>query len=199
MGGWLTIVIKVEASADYPIVKGEILTGGIIVYPTDTLYGLGCDPSNGNAVARVAELKGRSRQQPVSVAFHSFQAAKAWLDIAPAVAREAKRLLPGPVTLILKASAAAPPSIVFDGNIGLRVPDDERVLKFLKACGPLTATSANRHGEKAPAALAELSHEIRHAIKICVDGGFAKYARPSTVIDMTGGKPATVREGAGNG
>ncbi|MBI5001116.1 MAG: threonylcarbamoyl-AMP synthase [Euryarchaeota archaeon] len=181
------------------MIKKEILSGGIIVYPTDTLYGLGCDPANGNAVARVAELKGRSRHQPVSVAFHSYQAAKAWLDVTPAVAKEVKKLLPGPVTLILKASGAAPPSIVFNGTIGLRVPDDERVLGFLKECGPLTATSANRHGEKAPAALSELSGNIRHAVNICVDGGFARYAKPSTVIDLSSGKPQTVREGAKNG
>jgi L-threonylcarbamoyladenylate synthase len=199
MGGWLTIVIKVDAIADFPMIRKEIQSGGIIVYPTDTLYGLGCDPANGNAVARVAELKGRSRHQPVSVAFHSFTAAKPWLDLTPAVAKEAKKLLPGPVTLILKASGKAPPSIVFNGTIGLRVPDDERVQRFLKECGPLTATSANRHGEKAPAALAELSGDIRHSVKVCVDGGFAKYARPSTVIDMSSGNPQTVREGANDG
>lgn len=166
-----------------------IRRGGIIIYPTDTLYGLGASALDQKAVERVYEIKKRPMNQPISVA-----TALKDLDL---VARTEgyddiiARLLPGPVTLLLPAQEGIPAPLVQDGKVGIRMPDDPVTRALLDATGPLTATSANLAGES-PEPEPRDSPVVRHSDYVLRDG--PRQGEPSTVFDAVTGE--VVREGA---
>ena len=154
---------------------------GIIVYPTDTVYGLGGDAFSDDAILRVYEAKGRPLGKPMSVAVSD-------TDMLCAIARTddfalgfAGRFLPGPVTIILEARSCIPPILTGGtGRIGVRIPAHDLALAIISGFdSPITATSANRAGEKDPASPAE----ARVPYDLLVDGG-ALPGTPSTVVDL---------------
>jgi L-threonylcarbamoyladenylate synthase len=130
--------VTIDAAAD------AVRDGRAVVYPTETVYGLGADATDADAVARVFDLKGRSREKPLSVAVPDVDAA---LDYTRPTAREERfmrRFLPGPVTVVV-ARRPALPDVLTAGRdrVGVRVPDHEVALDLLERSPPLTATSAN--------------------------------------------------------
>jgi tRNA threonylcarbamoyl adenosine modification protein (Sua5/YciO/YrdC/YwlC family) len=171
--------------------------GRLVVYPTDTLYGLGADPYAPAAMDRLAAAKGRPRDLPVSMAVGSV--ADLWrygrrTAVAEAVAR---RHLPGPLTLLLRPTEAAPSSLVSSaGLLGLRVPDHPVSLALTRRFGPITATSANRHGGPAPPTADEAAAQLGDAVAVYVDAGPCPHGVPSTVVDASRDALLVVREGA---
>ena len=165
----------------------HVKNGGVLAYPTDTLYGLGADPFNGRAVRRVFALK-RTEPHPISAAFPSFEEASEFAYLP----QWARTLLPGPVTIVARARREVR-YISDNGSIGIRVPDNGTALEILKRCGPLTATSANLHGgpDMTPAEIKETFGEN----VLLVEGEEPGYMRPSTVIDVRQGLDI-IREGA---
>ncbi|MEW5937737.1 MAG: L-threonylcarbamoyladenylate synthase [Candidatus Thermoplasmatota archaeon] len=188
--------MKLEEDTDLTEVVQVVLEGGLIVYPTDTLYALGCDPRCENAVAALRRLKGKESGTPISVAFDSIERALAWTEPSMELRRIAERYLPGPVTLVVQASDRAPPGILHEGAIGIRVPDDPMVQRLLRACGPLTATSANLHGEPPPSSLIEVSEKILEGVEISLDGGSTRCSMPSTVLRLSERGVEVLRIGA---
>lgn len=162
--------------------------GELVVYPTDTLYGLGADATDPDAVDRVYWAKGRPRDDPVSVATS--------LDAVDRVAdtgdhRDAvEALLPGPVTILLPARDGLAPPLARDGKVGIRVPDDPVALDLLELAPPVTATSANRSGD--PPLRVPRGEFVREMDYVLDDG--PRSGDPSTVYDAATGE--VVREGA---
>jgi len=164
---------------------------GLIVYPTETVYGLGGDAFSDIAIGRVYEAKDRLRGKPISIAVSDIEmlACVAYLD--EAAERFINRFLPGPVTVVLKAKSCVSAELTGGtGMIGIRWPDHEIALAIIRELdAPITSTSANISGDVAPRTLSEVN--VRY--DLFVDGGLLP-GTPSTVVDLT--KKEIIRPGA---
>jgi len=176
-----------------------IRDGRVVVIPTDTVYGLACTPHRAGAVRALSALKGRSPEQPIAIVAFSIETLVECVPELPegAVAR-ARRLLPGPYTLVLP-NPACRFAWLSGGNpetIGVRVPSlTGPACDLLEAVGSVAATSANLHGGPDPRRLTEVPETLRKAAAAVVDGGDLP-GTPSTVLDLTGPEPRVLREGA---
>ncbi len=176
-----------------------VRSGGVLVYPTETVYGLGCDPANEAAVRRVRRIKGRDADRPVLALTDTWHRAEAWI----AVRAEAHRRLmehdpPLAVTLVFEASAAAPSSLVSaSSEIGLRRMADPFCRALVAAAGtPVLSTSANRAGHPPAARFADLDPAVTAAADLAVDAGRPLGGTPSTVVRIEDGRLVVLREGA---
>ncbi len=162
-----------------------IAEGGIVSYPTDTVYGLGCDPFSQRALERVMEVKGY-RKKPLPVLVKTFQDCLRIAEFQEKAARLANRFWPGPLTIVLKAKAIVPEEVAPSGTIGVRSPKHATCLNLIGLCsGYLVGTSANLTG-KAPATTAEeVVTGLGDKIDIVVDGGRAPLGVSSTVVDLS--------------
>ena len=172
--------------------------GEVVVIPTDTVYGIGADAFDPEAVAAVLSAKGRGRDMPPPVLIPDVRTVD---GLARAVPEWARRLVtelwPGPLTLVLLAQ----PSLHWDlgetaGTVALRMPDDEIALEVLRETGPLAVTSANRTGEPAATTVTDAAVQLGPAVSVYLDGGPRTSQEPSTIIDCTGEHPVVLRLGA---
>jgi L-threonylcarbamoyladenylate synthase len=174
-----------------------IRSGGLAVIPTDTVYGLACDPNRREAVERLATVKGRAAEQPIAVLAASVDVLFDTLpELEGLLRRVVAELLPGPYTLVLPNPAQRFPWLVGprSDTLGVRVPDVSGIAKtMLDTVGVLAATSANLHGGADPRRVHDLPPEISSAA-VVLDGGELP-GTPSTVLDLTGREPVVLREG----
>jgi L-threonylcarbamoyladenylate synthase len=179
------------------LIVQELRGGGLVVYPTDTVYGLGADPSNADAVRRIFAAKKRPEGQPLSVCVANLEAARTIAAISPAAERLCRTWLPGPVTLLFRPTATAPKAIVSAENtVAVRVPKHAVALLLAKQFGPITATSANVHGTPAPLEAWQAAEQLGETVDLYLDAGPCPLGRESTVVDLTGPEPRVIREGA---
>lgn len=171
--------------------------GGLVVHPTDTVYGLAADPFQVDAVERLYVAKARPRDLAVSMAVVDAEAVFRYGERTPLAEAFCAKNLPGPFTVVLRPTTAAPaPILSKDGKIAIRVPDHPIARLLARAFGPITSTSANRHGQPSPATCEEARAQLGDAVDVYVDGGPAPLGRESTVVDLTGPKPRILRAGA---
>ena len=175
--------------------RAHLRSGGLLVYPTDTLWGLGCAALDGAAVARLLRLKDRS-SDGLSVMVGSPDELWALGERSPVAEALAARWLPGPLTLVLPAACALPEGVGRDGTIGLRVPDHSVALALARGL-PVVTTSANRHGEPPAATLAEVRAALGSAARY-IDGA-SPQGDPSTVVRITAAGCEVLRAGAISG
>lgn len=172
--------------------------GGVVAFPTETVYGLGADGLDPAACARVFEIKGRPRFDPLIL--HECSAARArrlFSQVPPAAERLMKKFWPGPLTLVLP-KARAVPAIVTAGlpTVAVRVPACRAALALIKAAGrPVAAPSANRFGRLSPTTAAHVRSQLGDAPDIILDGGPTKIGVESTIITFRGGTPVLLRPG----
>ena len=161
--------------------------GKLVVYPTDTIYGLGADALNSKAVDLIYEVKQRPREQPISILVADFEMLYRYANVSQAQKKVLEEQLPGPYTFILEPKEKMS---VSDGNVGFRIPK-HWCTKIAKEFGkPITTTSANIHGRETPSTITELRKTFRDRVEVYVDGGTLS-GKPSMVIDLTTSK--TVR------
>jgi len=175
----------------------EVLrTGGLVVHPTDTVYGLGADPFQREAVDRVFAAKGRPRNQPISIAVAE-PADVFRFGFKSAIAEAfCTKNLPGPFTVVVRATRDAPaPVVTTDGRIAIRVPAHPIPRLLAKAYGPITATSANLHGLPSPVTCSEAHEQLGDRVDIYLDGGPTPLRGESTVVDLSGDRPKVLRQG----
>lgn len=166
---------------------------GVIAYPTDTLYGLGADALDEEAVARVFAVKGRPEAVPFPVLVAELEDAKHVAHLTPLARELAAKHLPGGLTLVLKARATVPDNLLGGlDTVAVRVPDAPWARDLARRFGPVTATSANLHGMP-PAAAAD--DAALPGVDLVVDGGRLP-GTPSTIVDATGSEPKVLRAGA---
>jgi len=163
-----------------------IKNGGVVVYPTDTLYGLGANALDKGAVKRVFEIKGRKFNKPISIAFSSLEQAKKYVKFNYTALKLAKKFLPGPLTLILPLKKKLPENLTQGKNeIGIRIPDNKIALELIKKSGvPITATSANLSGGKDPVTAKEAIKQIGNKVDLILDAGKCKYSKGSTIVKI---------------
>ena len=181
-------------------VAEKIRAGEVLGMPTDTFYGLAVDPFNLHAVDRVYEIKTRSRHKPLSLLIESVdQAADLAWPVPEIFYLLARRFWPGPLTIIVKADPKLPLKVTANtGNVALRVPNAEVPLAIIRSAGlPITATSANLHGEMECTNAMEVRDQLGDCLSIIVDGGQAPGVMPTTIIDLTAdGSWRLLRHGA---
>jgi L-threonylcarbamoyladenylate synthase len=180
-----------------------VATGGVAVFPTDTVYGVCCDPDDEAAAQRLYELKGRPPERPAAVMFFAIEPAlRALADLSPAERRVLEALLPGPVTLLIENRSRdfAAACRTDPATLGLRVPRLPEGLRALaQIAEPVMQTSANRSGEPDARTLDEVPRSLRDGADLVLDGG-ALRGTASTVIDLreyaASGEWHVLREGA---
>ena len=169
--------------------------GEVIVYPTDTLYALGADIYNGDAVRKVFAIKQRPLSVPLPVAVASTKEIATIAEVPEHARRIIDRFLPGTLTIMLPKKSLVP-AIVTSGTptIAVRVPDHPLALRLLKKYGPLTVTSANRHHEKTPGVIKDILMQLQTKTLVSLDGGRLDVS-PSTIVDLTTPIMRVVRQG----
>lgn len=174
--------------------RDAIRQGGLIVYPTDTVYGIGCDATNPHAIERLRGAKGFQRDRGVSVLFATVDEAKAWTRWTPIAESLAGAFLPGPLTLILESHEDVPSALLPpEGTLAVRHIRDEPALTLARV-RPLVATSANKHNAPSSTTIQEAKAAFGDDVDAYVDGG--RLTGPaSTVVDARGKQPTVIREG----
>ena len=171
--------------------------GGVIAYPTDTVYGLGCDLMNKHAVERLYSIKGMERSHPLAFVCPDLSDIARYAIVDNQVYRVLRRFLPGPYTFILQATRDVPKMVQMRRkNVGIRVPGCEATRALARELGrPIISTTAARPGEEPIVAPHEIDASFR-GLAMVLDGGAGGNV-PTTVIDLTKAPPEIVREGAG--
>jgi L-threonylcarbamoyladenylate synthase len=179
-----------------------LAAGGVIVFPTETFYGLGCDPRSPEAVRHLVALKGREPGKPLPLIACHTAAARAAVLLAPGDARHweilARRFWPGPLTIVAPASPGLAPEITAgSGEVGVRVSSLDLARRLAEAAGGLiVATSANRGGSPPGAAIDRLDPGILAACDLTLAAGATPGGLPSTVVRVASGNAVLLREGA---
>jgi tRNA threonylcarbamoyl adenosine modification protein (Sua5/YciO/YrdC/YwlC family) len=177
----------------------EILSnGGIIAYPTDTYYGIGCDILNKKAIARVYQLKRRSKHKPFSFICSDLKNISQYAQITNYAYKTMKRLLPGPYTFILRGSRLVPKIMLTKRKTaGIRVPDHAICLAIVRELGhPILSTSATDPDGVILESLVEIEERLGHALDLIIRGGPVP-SKPSSVVSLIDDAPEIIREGQG--
>ena len=173
---------------------GILDKGGVIIYPTDTLYGLGADAANERAKKRIYEIKGRDFDKPLSICVSSLSQAEKFAKVDGTAWLLAEKFLPGPLTLVLEQQKELK-YISKDGKIAVRIPENIFAIRLAEMRGrAFTSTSANLSGGKNPVSVGDIPDEVKDKCDLVVDGGISKFMKTSTVLDVSERK--IIREGA---
>lgn len=197
-------VTKVDQNAPARVALDEAVGvlsfGGVLVMPTDSVYGIGCAATPANpAHERIFAIKRRDRAQTLPWLIADFEDLSRYAaEVSPAALKLATAFWPGALTLVVRASQAVPAEYRgADGTIALRMPDSNLVRELARRVGaPLATTSANTHGEAAATSGASVEARIVEEADLTLDGGPAPIAIASTIVSVTGSEPRVLREGA---
>ena len=179
-------------------IRDVLGAGGLVVYPTDTVYGLAADPFQEAAIARVYAAKERPRDLTLSMAVADSEALFRYGVRTPLAEAFCTKNLPGPYTVVLRATEEAPKALVSpQGLLGQRIPNHPIPRLLSRGYGPVTATSANRHGQPSPTTCDEARDQLGDLVELYLDGGPAPSTEGSTVVDLSGPKARILRAGVG--
>ena len=199
------IVLKVKNNFFLKTVKETIKTirnGGVVVCPTDTVYGILCDSTNREAVSRLFEIKKRPKNKPVPIFVKNLKAAKELVTINKSQEEFLKKVWPGKTTVVLKLKTQAKKTgrkLKLYGTdkktIALRIPNYQLVNILLEKTNlPLVGTSANISGKPATTRIKEVLKQLNSCPHLILDAGNLKASKPSTIIDLTGPEPKVLRK-----
>lgn len=198
----MTLRLDGENKADLEAAAGLLRGGGLVAFPTETVYGLGADGLNPDAVARIFAAKGRPSDNPLILHVASFEAALALWEAADAQIERARRLAmafwPGPLTLVLPVKPLTVPMGVTAGldSVAVRMPDHPVARALIERTGhPLAAPSANLSGRPSPTTAAHVLRMLEGRIDAVVEGGPTRVGLESTVVDLRGARVRVLREG----
>jgi len=164
-----------------------ISSGGVVVMPTDTVYGIFTKPSSAAGIEKIYEIKGRGKEKPLILLIPDVSAAWDFAEKTPLNEKYASEKWPGGVTLIMRSLKG--------GTIGLRLPDFLPLREIMRETGPLYATSANSSGEPAPRKFSDVSAEIIESSEAAVESSVELAGTPSEIIDISSGEARVLRSG----
>jgi L-threonylcarbamoyladenylate synthase len=173
-----------------------VSNGGLVVYPTDTVYGLGCDPFNVKAVKRVFRVKG-DRKKPLPILACSVADLEKIARLSDVARKIAAKFWPGPLTVIVPKKPALPDIVTCDlDSVGVRVPKHDVAIQLIRLSdGLLVGTSANKTGQKPACTASEALEQLGEEVNVVLDGEKTILGKPSTVADLTTEEPKILREG----
>lgn len=186
---------------EYPGIKTAVdilKRGGVIVYPTDTIYGFGCDIFNKQAIEKIIKIKQKKNSQMSFICADLTEISK-FAQVSDQAFRFMKRLLPGPYTFVFKASKFVPKEIIPDKKtVAIRIPDSKICLELVKKLGnPIVSTSVNVTGEPNYSEPLEIEKSFGDQVDLIIDAG-AMANDPSSVVDFSGDQPVIIRRGKGD-
>jgi len=197
--------IKMVSDATIKEAAALVARGGLVAFPTETVYGLGGDAFNPLSLAQIFEVKGRPRFDPLIVHIAAFETLETVADLSPLDAAARKNLAaltqafwPGPLTLILPKQKTIP-DLATSGlpTVAVRLPDHDAARRLIaQSSGAVAAPSANPFGYLSPTRAEHVAAMLGEKIEFILDGGPARFGLESTVLDMTGGQPRILRPGA---
>lgn len=165
---------------------GIVRAGGLVVYPTETVYGIGACASNRIAVLKVFAAKKRPLDNPLSVAVHDMKQADEIAYVNSAARKLAEAFLPGPLTIVLKKKARLPEELTAGSDkVGIRIPSNSAALRLIELAGPITATSANISGQPSITTADEAREQLDGRVDFVLDGGPSRIGVESTVVDVS--------------
>jgi L-threonylcarbamoyladenylate synthase len=172
--------------------------GELVCYPTDTVYGIGAVATNDEAIRRLYAVKGRSPGKPLPLLVANSLEAMEIADIPPIANQLITRFWPGALTIVFnKLPTFHSAALAKQQTVALRVPDHDLVIDLIRAVRqPITGTSANRAGARAPVSAAEVGFGLGEMVALVIDGGRTPGGVESTVVDVSQGAPRIVRHGA---
>jgi L-threonylcarbamoyladenylate synthase len=174
-----------------------VKNGGVVVYPTDTIYGIGCDPYNDLAVKRIFTIKGRDEKKPLPVLAYSMQNAERIVSLGRAGRTLAEKYWPGALTIVAPIidRRISPTVMAGSSSLAVRVPANNCVLMLLNHCTYLVGTSANLSGKRGLKSVQEVLDSQLEGYDALLDGGTVEKGVESTIVSVEG-KPKILREGA---
>lgn len=177
----------------------RLKNGGVIAYPTDTTYGLGCDIFSRQGIRTIYQIKQRDARKPFSFICSDLSDAARYAHVSNVAFKIMKRHLPGPYTFVLEATRIVPDSLVTrQKTVGIRIPDDQIALAIVRELGhPLVTTSANLSGEEPLHDPHEIEQRMGRQLDLVLDGGI-RLGDPSTVISLIDDRIEVLREGSGD-
>lgn len=189
-------IITCEESSHFLSKVSDIYSqGGLFVYPTETLYGLGTNPFDEKALKRIYTVKKRPKDMPISIAVSNVEMMGKFGEVNEQVKKIVKHYLPGPVTLLIKSKSSLSEILAPKGKVGIRIPDHNIALKIIDLVGPISATSANLHNHPEPRNVNEAYDQLSDNVDLFIDCGETRYNGPSTMVDCTEPSINIIRKG----
>jgi L-threonylcarbamoyladenylate synthase len=198
MSAWFDCSDETQRTEGLAAAATSVLSGELVVLPTDTVYGVGADAFSPAAVTRLLAAKGRGREAPPPVLVGSTRAASALVeDLGPWGQQLIDEFWPGGLTIVCRAQR----TLNWDlgdtkGTVAVRMPEDPVTLDLLKETGPMAVSSANLTGKPAATTAEQAREQLGDAVAIYLDGGPSAGGRASTIVDLTGDVPRMLRQGA---
>jgi L-threonylcarbamoyladenylate synthase len=176
----------------------EVLhSGGLVAFPTDTVYGLGALAFDGKAVKSIYTAKNRPVEKAIPILIADIDdMEKIGVDIPDSAYKLASRFWPGPLTCIIPKVSTLPEAVSATSSVGVRVPDHEVARSLLREAGPMAVTSGNISGQQSPSRADDVYAQLKGRIPLIIDGGRAPGNLPSTVVDCTGSELTILRTGS---
>ena len=171
-------------------------SGGILAFPTDTVYGLGALAFDNAAIESIYTAKDRPIEKAIPILIGGLSDLdQVAVDIPNMALRFAARFWPGPLTCIVPKKQTLPPAVSATSTVAVRIPNHPNALALLRAAGPMAVTSANISGQPSPSTANEVYAQLKNRIPLILDGGITPGGVPSTLVDCTGNEPVILREG----
>jgi L-threonylcarbamoyladenylate synthase len=198
MSAWFDCADETQRTEGLAAAAAAVLSGELVVLPTDTVYGVGADAFSPAAVTRLLAAKGRGREKPPPVLVGSVRAASALVDdLGPWGQQLIDEFWPGGLTIVCRAQR----TLNWDlgdtkGTVAVRMPEDLVTLELLRETGPMAVTSANLTGKPAATTAQQAQEQLGDAVAVYLDGGPSAGGLASTIVDLTGDVPRMLRQGA---
>jgi L-threonylcarbamoyladenylate synthase len=177
-------------------VISALKAGELVIFPTDTLYGIAADPFNENSIKKVFMVKNRPFDMPLSIAVSNEKMMESVAVLNDNARKLIRKFMPGPLTITLTKKPSIPDMLTAGTNqVGIRIPDHPLAIRLIDRFGPITATSANLHSHPDPVEASVAVKDLKNHAAICIDCGKTKYQGQSTIIDVSDGPVEIIRKG----
>ncbi len=191
-----TIILPTDRDNSIPLALEILRRGGLVAFPTDTVYGVGALAFDEKAVESIYAAKDRPIEKAIPILIGGPEDLdKITVEVPPIAAKLAARFWPGPLTLVIPKHPKLPDVVSASPTVGVRVPDHPVARALLRAAGPMAVTSANISGQASPKTAEEVSRQLNGRIPLILDGGETPGGVPSTVVNCLGTEPVILREG----
>ena len=191
-----TVILPAASEDTIPRALAVLRAGGLVAFPTDTVYGVGAPAFDGKAIDSIYTVKDRPAEKAIPVLISDMsELDQVAIDISEVALKLASRFWPGPLTILVPKRADLPESVSAASTVGVRVPDHEIARALLRAAGPMAVTSANMSGAQSPVSAQEVYEQLAGRIPLIIDGGRTPGGVPSTLVDCTTPELKILREG----